>query len=379
MRVQNKAILSLGSNTGNRLQNLQSATNYIHNHIATVVKVSPVYETPAWGFEGDDFYNCAILVHTKKDAAELLDALLNAEAIAGRLRNDEPGYSSRSIDIDIISFNDSIISEHHLHVPHPRMHERNFVLHPLRDVAPAWMHPVSGKTINELVNTSPDASNCIIAGRLIDPLNSVKLTAIKYLAVEGNIGAGKTSLSAKLSEDFNGRLVRERFADNPFLPLFYQDQSRYAFSLEMSFLAERYQQLTDDLASHEQAGDFVVADYYIIKSLIFSKVTLNEEEYMLYRRVFDIMYKEIPKLGLYIYLCQNTGRLLENIHLRGREYELDIKAEYLDAINSGYLEFINSQHGLKVLTLDMTNRDFVNIQEDYIWILDKISNAILND
>lgn len=373
MSFQNKAILSLGSNMGNRLQHLQNAIHHIHNHIATVVKVSAIYETPAWGFESTDFYNCAIVVHTCKTAAELLGALLNAETVAGRLRNDEAGYSARSIDIDIIAFNDEVINEHHLHVPHPRMTERNFVLHPLRDVAPDWTHPVSGKDIDELIAASPDTSPCKNVGTLASFLESKKFRELNYIAIEGNIGAGKTSLSSKISEDFNARLVQERFADNPFLPLFYQDQARYAFSLEMSFLAERYQQLTDDLAQPELFSDFVVADYYIVKSLTFSKITLSEEEYKLYQRVFDIMYKEIPKPGLYIYLYQNTERLLANIKKRGRGYEQEIKADYLDKINQGYLDFIKSQRTLKVLVLDVTDKDFVNSQEDYVWMLNEIS------
>jgi 2-amino-4-hydroxy-6-hydroxymethyldihydropteridine diphosphokinase len=335
--------------------------------------VSAIYETPAWGFESDDFYNCAIVVHTCKTAPELLDNLLKAEAMAGRLRNDGAGYSARSIDIDIIAFNDEVIDEHHLHVPHPRMTERNFVLYPLRDVAQGWIHPVSGKEIDELIAASPDASPCKNVGTLAPFLESKKFRELNYIAIEGNIGAGKTSLSSKLSEDFNARLVQERFADNPFLPLFYQDQARYAFSLEMSFLADRYQQLTDDLAQFELFSDFVVADYYIVKSLIFSRITLSDEEYKLYQRVFDIMYKEIPKPGLYIYLYQNTERLLANIRKRGRDYEQDIKADYLNKLNKGYLDFIKSQQGLNVLVLDVTDKDFVNCQEDYIWMLNEIS------
>lgn len=373
MSFQNKAILSLGSNTGDRLQHLQNAIDHIHNHIATVVTVSNVYETPAWGFESDDFYNCAIVVHTCKTAPELLDNLLKAEVMAGRLRNDEGSYSARSIDIDIIAFNNEVINEHHLHVPHPRMQERNFVLYPLRDVAPGWIHPVSGKEIDELIAVSPDASSCKNVGTLAPLFENEKFRGLNYIAIEGNIGAGKTSLSSKLSEDFNARLVQERFADNPFLPLFYQDQGRYAFSLEMSFLAERYQQLTDDLAQPELFSDFIVADYYIVKSLIFSKVTLSDEEYKLYQRVFDIMYKDIPKPGLYIYLYQNTDRLLANIKKRGRDYEQDIKADYLNKINQGYLDFIKSQRGLNVLVLDVTDKDFVNSQEDYIRMLNEIS------
>ena len=108
----------------------------------------------------------------------------------------------------------------------------------------------------------------------------------------------------------------ERFADNPFLPKFYEDQSRYAFPLEMSFLADRYKQLSGDLAQFDLFKEFIVADYHIFKSLFFAKITLTEDEYRLYRKLFDIIDREMPKPDLYIYLHQNPERLLQNIMLK---------------------------------------------------------------
>ena len=375
MKFQNSAILSLGSNMGDRLHNLQQGIEYIHNNIATVVKVSGIYETPAMGFAGDAFYNCAIAVHTTKDAHELLQGLLAAEEQGGRVRSTTGEYISRTIDIDIIAFNDAVISETHLHIPHPRMQERNFVLYPMRDIASGWNHPVLRKNIGQLISASGDTSDSKLVTKLTAPLTIFNPEKFNYIAIEGNIGAGKTSLASKIAEDFNGKLVPERFADNPFLPLFYEDQVRYAFSLEMSFLADRYQQITDDLAQFNLFSDFVVADYHIFKSLIFSKVTLSEDEYRLYRRLFDIMYKELPRPGLYVYLYQSTPRLLEHIKKRGRSYEQDISAEYLDSINRGYLDYIKSVQGLNVLIIDVTNRDFVNKQEDYLWLLGEINKS----
>ena len=179
-----------------------------------------------------------------------------------------------------------------------------------------------------------------------------------------------------MAEDFNAKSVLERFADNPFLPKFYEDQNRYAFPLEMSFLADRYQQTTDDLAQFDLFKDFVVADYHIFKSLIFAKVTLAEDEFRLYKTMFDIVYKEMPKPDLYIYLYQSTARLLENIKERGRDYEQEIPADYLEKINSGYLDYIKSQKDLNVLIIDVTNRDFQNNQRDYIFILEEIQKKI---
>ena len=212
--------------------------------------------------------------------------------------------------------------------------------------------------------------------KLNAPLQKINFDDFNYIAIEGNIGAGKTTLVSKLAEDFNAKTVLERFADNPFLPKFYKDQNRYAFPLEMSFLADRYQQISDDLAQFDLFKDFIIADYHIFKSLIFAKVTLAEDEYRLYKTLFDIIYKEMPKPDLYVYLYQNTERLLANIKRRGRSYEQEIPAEYLEKINNGYLDYIKTQKDLNVLIVDVSERDFVKNQEDYIFILDEIKKKL---
>jgi deoxyadenosine/deoxycytidine kinase len=142
----------------------------------------------------------------------------------------------------------------------------------------------------------------------------------------------------------------------------------------MSFLADRYQQLSDDLAQFDLFKNLIVSDYYIFKSLIFSQITLQEDEYKLYRRMFDVMYKEIAKPDLYIYLYQNTDRLLENIKKRGRDYEQNIKPGYLDKIHKGYFNFIKSQQNLNTLIIDVSELDFVQDKEDYNSILKNIKN-----
>jgi deoxyadenosine/deoxycytidine kinase len=141
-------------------------------------------------------------------------------------------------------------------------------------------------------------------------------------------------------------------------------------------LADRYQQLSDDLAQFDLFKDFIVTDYHIFKSLIFAKVTLAEDEYRLYKTMFDIIHKEMPKPDLYVYLYQNTEQLLKNIKSRGRSYEQQIPAEYLDKINRGYLDYIKTQTDLKVLIIDISNKDFVENQIDYVSILDEIQQKI---
>jgi 2-amino-4-hydroxy-6-hydroxymethyldihydropteridine diphosphokinase len=376
MKSQHQVILSIGSNQGNRLENIERCLQLIHQEVGTVIKVSKLYETPSWGFDSDAFYNCALVIHSYSSANKILTQVLKIEKKLGRIRSEELGYQSRVIDIDLISFDEDSIDTEKLQIPHPLMQNRNFVLLPIQDLNLDWKHPILKKSISELLEVSPDQSACQVVQDLESPLQSIALERFNYVAFEGNIGAGKTTLAMKIAVDFNAKTVLERFADNPFLPKFYKDQNRYAFPLEMSFLADRYQQLSDDLAQFDLFKDFLVADYHIFKSLIFAKITLAEDEYRLYRNLFDIIYREMPKPDLYIYLYQNSERLLQNIKKRGRSYEQKIPAEYLDKINNGYLDYIKSQTELNVLIIDVSDRDFVKNQEDYLYILNEIQKKI---
>ena len=376
MKKQHQVILSLGSNLGNRLENIVRCIDNLHKEIGTIIRVSKLYETPSWGFESEKFYNCAVIINTHKSAHQVLEECLLLEEALGRVREEAEGYHARIIDIDVITFDEEIIASEKLQVPHPEMQNRLFVLLPMQDLNLDWRHPILQKYLHELLILSEDKSNCKVIQNLEIPIARLKLDHFNYIAIEGNIGAGKTTLTNKLAEDFNAKSVLERFADNPFLPKFYEDQNRYAFPLEMSFLADRYQQISDDLAQFDLFKDFIVADYHIFKSLIFAKVTLAEDEFRLYKTMFDIIYKEMPKPDLYIYLYQSTERLLENIKERGRSYEQEIPAEYLEKINNGYLDYIKSQTNLNILIVDVTNRDFQNNQEDYVYILNEIQNKI---
>ena len=195
-----------------------------------------------------------------------------------------------------------------------------------------------------------------------------------FIAIEGNIGSGKTTLSNMIAKEFGAKVILEQFADNPFLPKFYEDKKKYAFPLEMSFLAERYQQLSDETIQPELFSPFIISDYYVFKSLIFAEITLEEEEFKLYKKLFMMMYNNLAKPDLFVYLYQDTDRLLENIEKRGRDYEKNIEANYLNMIHKGYLNFIKKQTGLKVLVIDVSKIDFVESKNDY----QEIKNIILN-
>lgn len=193
-----------------------------------------------------------------------------------------------------------------------------------------------------------------------------------FIAIEGNIGAGKTSLSTKISQQFNARLILEQFEDNAFLPKFYSEPQKYAFPLELSFLASRYQQLKDQLSNKDLFHTFTISDYYVYKSLIFARKTLQEDELALYTRLFNIINSTLPKPDLLVYLYVEVPRLKRNIISRGRSYEQDIEHEYLERIQSGYFDFIRQQNDLRILILDVNTIDFVHSENDYNKILDII-------
>ena len=193
-----------------------------------------------------------------------------------------------------------------------------------------------------------------------------------FISIEGTIGAGKTSLASMIAEDYNAKLILEGFADNPFLPKFYQDADKYAFPLELSFLAERYQQLSDQLSKQDLFKNFTISDYFINKSLIFAQKTLQEDVFGLYSKLFHIINQSLPKPDILVYLYMSVDRLQDNIKKRGRSYEQNIENDYLEKIQAGYFDFIRQQQNMRILILDTNNADFVNYREDYEKIIELI-------
>jgi len=372
MRIVRTTYLSLGTNAGEKLINLQQAVDLIGEEVGHIKSVSSVYKTKSWGFEGDDFLNICIKLTTNLNPENLIKKVLEIEKKLGRERKYSNDYEDRKIDIDILLFDNEIIFSKDLKVPHPKMLERKFVLVPLDEIAGTIIHPIAKKRISFCLKDCTDSGTIVRTELKIEkPISLVE--KFNFIAIEGNIGSGKTSLAKKIGDDFNAKLVLERFADNAFLPKFYQDNERYAFTLEMSFLADRYHQLSDGIAQFDLFKNFIVSDYFIFKSLIFAQVTLAKEEYNLYRKMFDILYKEISKPDIYVYLYQNTDRLLQNIKTRGREYEQNIQPGYLDKIHKGYLNFIKTREHLNTLIIDISELDFVNKKADYQTIINTIS------
>ncbi|MEA1887384.1 MAG: deoxynucleoside kinase [Bacteroidota bacterium] len=197
----------------------------------------------------------------------------------------------------------------------------------------------------------------------------------RYIVIEGNIGAGKTSLAKKIADTYDARLILEKFSDNPFLPKFYKEPERYAFPLELSFLAERYRQLKNEIGHFDIFSSFTVADFYFMKSIVFASATLKEDEFNLFRQLFNIIYQSLPKPDLYIYLHVDMPGLINNIAKRGRGYESTIDEKYLLKIQNSYFNWFRQNPEHTYLILDINNINFVNNEEDYF----KILNAIFKE
>jgi deoxyguanosine kinase len=179
-----------------------------------------------------------------------------------------------------------------------------------------------------------------------------------FITIEGNIGAGKTTLSHLLSKHYNARLILEEFADNPFLPKFYESPDQYAFPVELFFMAERYKQLKDLLQTKDMFQHLTISDYLFTKCLLFAKINLNDEEFRLYQKLFDIINPQIIQPEILIYLHAPVNKLMENIRKRNREYEQQISGEYLFTLQETYTQYIK-QHNIKTLFVDASNADFL--------------------
>jgi deoxyguanosine kinase len=194
-----------------------------------------------------------------------------------------------------------------------------------------------------------------------------RLMKYNFITIEGNIGAGKTTLAYLLSKHFNARLILEEFADNPFLPKFYENQRQYAFPLELFFMAERYKQLKDLLQTKDMFQNITISDYLFTKCLLFAKVNLPEEEFILYQKLFDIISPQVIQPDLLIYLHAPVNKLKENIKKRNRSYEKAIDPEYLFALQEIYTQYIK-QHNIKTLFIDASKSDFLG-NEDHLRVV----------
>ncbi len=194
----------------------------------------------------------------------------------------------------------------------------------------------------------------------------------QYIAIEGNIGAGKTSLAHLLSRDLNAKLVLEEFEENPFLPAFYKEPEKFGFQVELTFLTDRFQQMKKQLVNRDLFNPVTVSDYFLYKSLIFARANLPEPEFELFQKVFNLMSQNLPNPDLLVFLHAGEERLKSNISERGRPYEQEISADYLNRIHRQYLDFFKTRPDWRCLIIHTSGLDFVKNQQDYALLREKI-------
>ncbi len=200
---------------------------------------------------------------------------------------------------------------------------------------------------------------------LIINFNTMSAFPYNYICIEGNIGAGKTSFCKKIADEYNCDLILEQFADNPFLPYFYKEPERYAFTVELFFMTERYKQLQLSFQSQNLFSEFIISDYAFVKNLLFARQNLPENEYRMFTKMFNVLLQGFPQPELMVYFHRSVDYLLNKIAERGRSYETHIKADYLTKIQNSYFEYFRNILSFPVLIIDLNDLDFVNEKAHY--------------
>lgn len=340
--LKNTVFLSLGSNLNNRFNNINLAKNIIKKECGEILKISKIYETESWGkISNNKYLNQLIKIQTNLKPNKLLTKLLLIEKKLGRKRTINK-FADRIIDIDILFYNNQIISNKNLLVPHPRLHLRKFILIPFNEIEKKFIHPKQKKTIATLLKNCKDNLNV----KIYNPKQ------IKYICIEGNIGSGKTTLSKALGKEMNAKIILENFEKNSLLPLFYSNPKSHAFSLEYSFLISRFEILKKQFVNK---NDLVVSDFSFFKSLWFAKINLSKKEFMLFKNKFFSLAKELPKPDLIIYLNTSIQNLNKNIKFRGRLFEKNISNTYLNSIFKKYDKGLKSLKMIPQFKINIKN------------------------
>lgn len=191
-------------------------------------------------------------------------------------------------------------------------------------------------------------------------MNNLQSIPYNYVCIEGNIGSGKTTFCEMMAEKYPISLVLEEFDDNPFLPLFYKNQSKWAFTVELFFMTERYKQLGETISRRNMFDDFILGDYFFTKTLLFARKNLSDEEFKMFHKIFQVLNSNFPPPELVIYFHRDVNYLRKNIEKRGRPYEEGITKEYLTTIQNSYFEYFRNVLSYPVIILDLKDIDFEN-------------------
>jgi deoxyguanosine kinase len=376
-----RAFVGLGANLGDREAALRRAVGALAAAAGVeVVAASLVYEGPAHTLDPAEtqppFLNAVVELRTGLTPEALLAVLHAVERGAGRERRQR--WAPRSLDLDLLLY-DGLVNEGSeqggdtaLTLPHPRIAERRFVLQPLHDLDPALGVPGTGRTVAELLAACPDPYPLTPTEIALMPAATALPDALRYVAVEGVIGAGKTSLARMLAERMGARLVLEEFEENPFLPDFYREPERWAFHTQLAFLASRFRQ-QKTLLERDLFQQRTVSDYTFDKDRIFAHLTLSGDELLLYENVFGLMEPATATPDLVVYLQSSADRLMHNVAQRGRPYEKNMERSYLEALSSSYDAHFGRYQKGPLLIVDASAIDFVNHPEDFERLVARIA------
>jgi deoxyguanosine kinase len=394
MSSQYVAYIALGSNLGNRIRYLRSALNALAGTDGIDVSAtSAVYESEAHTMdpaeEQSPYLNAVVELRTHLAPEALLAVCHAVEREHGRERTLEPEWAPRTIDLDIVAYSDLSVNRADITVPHPRIADRRFVLRPLVDIAPDYVVPPPyNATAVELLERCPDETSLTLTPhKLLDgraaPVegrgsaserNPVALRDdLRYIVVEGVIGAGKTSLTRMLAGRFQGQLILETFEDNPFLAPFYEDPPRWAFQTQLSFLASRFRQ-QKSLLERDLFHQVIISDYAFDKDRIFAHMNLQGDELQLYETLFTIMQPATPVPDLVVYLRSTPERLMRNISERGRIYEANMDPEYIGGLAEAYDYYFFRYDKSPLLIINATEIDFVNNPADFEELVHQIAS-----
>jgi deoxyguanosine kinase len=375
-RPETLVTLALGSNLADRESYLQKALDALRSIAISPIKKSKVYETaPVGPGPQGKYLNLCVRFSTRLDPKSLLNFCGETEIKLGRQARER--WAPREIDLDILAYGREIMQEEGLTLPHPSILDRQFVLIPLIDLDPDFILPGFTETVSRQLD------RCLaVQGRQdVTEYRPMPATAaslperIRYVAVEGVIGAGKTTLVKALSERMGCMPVYEEFENNPFLSDFYKDKDRYAFQTQVFFFLSRYRQIRELFQQQDLFHPQIISDYMFAKDKIFATLNLDENEVALYYKFADLMERDLVKPDYAVYLQADTKTLMQRIRMRDRAYERNIDESYIDALNQAYNTYFHYYSASPLLIINTNNIDFVRNPQDLDLLVELIGKV----
>lgn len=375
-RPEITATLALGSNLGDRETFIQKALDALRTIAATPIRKSKVYETAPLG-PGDQgkYLNLCVRFGTRLSSRELLDFCRETETRVGRQPRGR--WAAREIDLDILAYGRDIVHEEGLVIPHPHILDRQFVLVPLSDLDSDYVLTGFSESV------SKQLQRCVeIQGRQdiaeYRPLPAGPLSLpdrVRYLAVEGVIGVGKSTLVRALCDRMGCAPLYEEFENNPFLSDFYKDKSRYAFQTQVFFFLSRYRQIQELFQQQDLFRPQIVSDYMFAKDKVFATLNLDENELGLYYKFSEMLERELVKPDYVVYLQADTKTLMSRIRLRDRAYERTMEETYIEALNQAYNTYFHYYSASPLLVVNTNQIDFVKNPEDLDLLVQRITKV----